>query len=119
MNKKSAIVFYEKNNDTRGILVHQDTEDLVSTLRERFKGNYKKIVEWIEDGVSGGGYLTPEDFVTFLNPGDTFDELSLPLDALSIASSDVKSIYRINTNGTITEVTPRISVDFVKVEDAS
>lgn len=119
MNTNSAVVFYEKNNNVRGIMVHQDTDDLASILRERFKGNYKKLVEWIEDGVSGGGYLTPEDFVTFLNPGDTFDGPASPLDALSIASSNVSNVYRINSNGTITSVTPKINVDFIKVEEAS
>jgi len=118
-DKDQAIVFYEPANGTgvRGIVIHDEGSEIPEVLRNRFQGGYKKLTEWIENGVSGGGYHTPEDVITFVNPGDSFEEEFQALNEIDIALSPVNQIYRINRNGTITRVQAHLKVEFMKVEE--
>lgn len=115
--KDPAIVFYESESGARGIIVHDEGSEVPEVLRKRFQGSHKKLVEWIENGITGGGYFTPEDVITFANPGDEFNEEFSVMSSLDIALSPIQQVYRVNRNGTITCVQSTINVLFEKVAE--
>ena len=110
-----AIVFYEDVNGATGIRIHTEGETVLEVLRERFQGNYKRIVEWINDGILGGGYMTPEDYATVQILGETVSETHMALNSVDIALSEVPYLYRVNKNGTITRVEALLHVEFAKL----
>lgn len=110
----SGVIYHEAKGEVRGIIVRRDVETIADVLGERFANDYDRIVEWIEDGVSGGGYDTPDDIASYAILGTDIAEPSTALTDVEIAQGGYDDIYRVDKTGTIVKVQPRLTVKFVK-----
>lgn len=59
MATRSVVAYADENGDIRGTYVHWDgyPENMKPALREMLDDlGYEGVVEWIENGIEGGGY---------------------------------------------------------------
>lgn len=75
MSTRSVVAYKTQAGETRGVYVHFDgyPENMLPELNKRFEEEgYAGSVEWIEEGIQGGGYSSVVDTEPYNDNDDIY-----------------------------------------------